>query len=64
MEARGPTTLPRGWGRACPLGRAPYLVAPLELLRPQLQLYIFGFGEKKIERRIHRFLQYGAAAKP
>ena len=39
MKARGPTTCPWGWGRA------PYLVGPLELLRPQLQLYIFGFGE-------------------
>ena len=41
MKARGPTTSPRGWGRA------PYLVGPLELLRPQLQLYIFTSGEKK-----------------
>ena len=31
-------------------GRAPYLVGPLELLRPQLQLYIFAFGEKKNQR--------------
>ena len=29
----------------------PYLVGPLELLRPQLQLYIFGFGEKKIREK-------------
>ena len=36
----------------------------LELLRPQIQLYIFGFGDKKSERRIHRILRYGAAAKP
>ena len=47
-----------------PLGHAPYLVGPLVPLRPQLQLYIFAFGEKKSERRIHRILQYGAAAKP
>ena len=32
-------------------GRAPYLVGPLELLRPQLQLYIFAFGEKKIREK-------------
>ena len=30
-----------------PLGVPPYHVGPLELLRPQLQLYIFAFGEKK-----------------
>ena len=29
-------------------GRAPCLVGPLRLHRPQLQLYIFTFGEKKI----------------
>ena len=50
-------------GAPAPLGRAPYLVGPLELLRPQLQFYIFAFGEKT-ERRIHRILRYGAAAKP
>ena len=31
-------------------GAPPYLVGPLELLRPQLQLYIFAFGEKKNQR--------------
>ena len=45
MKDRGATTCPRGWGRT------PYLVGPLELLRPQLQLYIFGFGEKKIREK-------------
>ena len=45
-------------------GRAPCLVGPLVLLRPQLQLYIFVFGEKKSGRKIHRVLRYGAAAKP
>ena len=54
MKNRGPT----------PLGRAPYLVPPLDALRRQLQLYIFAFGEKKPERRNHRVLRYGAAAKP
>ena len=29
MKTRGPTPCPRGWG-APPLGRAPYLMAPLE----------------------------------
>ena len=47
-----------------PPGRASCLVGPLVLLRPQLQLYIFVFGEKKLERNIHRVLRYGAAAKP
>ena len=32
---------------APPLGRAPYLVGPLDALRRQLQLYIFAFGEEK-----------------
>ena len=31
-------------------GRAPCLVGPLRLHRPQLQLYIFTFGEKKNQR--------------
>ena len=39
-------------------------MGPLLLHRPQLQLHIFVFGEKKIERKIHRVLRYGAAAKP
>ena len=51
-------------GAPAPLGRAPYLVGPLVPLRLQLQLYILCFGEKKSERRIHRVLRYGAAAKP
>ena len=45
-------------------GRAPYLVGLLDLHRPQLQLHIFVFGEKKSWRKIHRVLRYGAAAKP
>ena len=65
MKARGLTTYPRGWGGApAPLGRAPYLMGPLVPLRLQLQLYILCFGEKKSDRRIHRVLRYGAAAKP
>ena len=47
MKTRGPHPVHEGGGRALPLGHAPYLVGPLELLRPQLQLYIFAFGEKK-----------------
>ena len=50
MKARGPTTCPQGWGRACPPRRAHCLVGPLELHRPQLQLHIFVFGDKKIQR--------------
>ena len=49
MKTRGPTPFSRGWGR--PLGRAPYVVGPLETLRRQLQLYIFAFGEKKIRKK-------------
>ena len=64
MNARGPPPFHEGGGTPAPLGRAPYLVGPLELLRLQLQLYILCFGEKKLERRIHRILWYGAAAKP
>ena len=33
------------------VGMPPYLVCPQELLRPQLQLYIFVFGEKKIKEK-------------
>ena len=32
-------------------GRAPCLVGPLTLHRPQLQLHIFTFGEKKIKEK-------------
>ena len=43
----GPHPVHEGGGRACPPRARPLPCAPLELLRPQLQLYIFGFGEKK-----------------
>ena len=37
-------------------GAPPYLVGPLELLRRQLQLYTFAFGEKKIkDKKSSRF---------
>ena len=45
ISVRGPTPCPRGWGRA------PYLMGPLALHRPQLQLHIFVFGEKKIREK-------------
>ena len=52
IKTRGPTPCPRGWGvRRTPLGAPPYLVGPLVLHRPQLQLYIFTFGEKKIREK-------------
>ena len=40
IKARGATPCPRGWGRA------PCLVGPLVLHRPQLQPHIFTFGRK------------------
>ena len=43
-------------GAPTPLRRAPCLMGPQRLHRPQLQLYIFTFGEKKIKRRIHHVL--------
>ena len=48
----GPHPVHEGGGRAPPLGRAPYLVGPLDALRRQLQLYIFAFGEKKIRDKV------------
>ena len=47
----GPPTVHEGGGRACPPGRAPCLVGPLLLHRPQLQLHIFVFGEKNIREK-------------
>ena len=64
IKTRGPHPRPEGGGAPAPLGAPPSLVGPLVLHRPQLQLYIFTFGEKKTERRIHRVLRYEAAAKP
>ena len=46
----GPPPVHEGGGRAYPTGHAPCLVGPLVLHRPQLQLYIFTFGEKKNQR--------------
>ena len=57
MKTRGPTPCPRGWGARLPPGRAPCLVGPLTLHRPQLQLHILAFGEKKIrEKKSSRFM--------
>ena len=39
-------------GAGAPLGRTPCLVGPLDLHRPQLQLHIFMFGEKKIREKV------------
>ena len=53
-----------GGGFPPPWGAPSDLVGPMDLHRPQLQLHIFTFGEKKSERRIHHVLQYGGTAKP
>ena len=58
----GPHPVHEGGGAPYPPGRAPCLMGPLTLHRPQLQLHIFVFGEKISERRIHRVLWYRAAA--
>ena len=44
----GPHPVHEGGGAPVPLGAPPCLVGPLKLHRPQLQLHIFVFGEKKI----------------
>ena len=58
INARGPTVCP--WDRGArppPRGTRPCLMGPLRLHRPQLQLYIFTFGEKKIrEKDSSRFM--------
>ena len=36
--------------------RPPCLMGPLMLHRPQLQLYIFRFTEKKLQRKFHSVL--------
>ena len=57
----GAHTLSTRVGARLPPWARPCLVGPLLLHRPQLQLHIFTFEEKKSERRIHRVLRYGAA---
>ena len=46
----GPHPVHEGGGAPTPWAR-PCLVGPLELHQPQLQLYIFVFGEKKIREK-------------
>ena len=48
----GPHPVHEGGGRAHPLGAPPYLVGPLRLRRPQLQLHIFRLAEKKIKEKV------------
>ena len=62
-QHQGAHTLSMRVGAPSPLGAPPYLVGPLTLHRPQLQLHIFRFLEKKSERKFHRVLRYGATAK-
>ena len=50
-EGQGGHHLATRVGARLPPGRAPCLVGPLELPRPQLQLHIFVFGEKKIREK-------------
>ena len=53
MECQGAHTLSTRVGaRPLPLGAPPCLVGPLMLHRPQLQLYIFRFTEKKIKEKV------------
>ena len=47
----GPHPVHEGGGHACPPRARPYLVGPLTLHRPQLQLHIFVFGEKKTREK-------------
>ena len=49
---QGATPCPRGWGCALPHGRVPLPRGPLELLRPQLQQYIFASREKNIREKV------------
>ena len=51
MKTRGPTTCPRGWGRACPLPRGP----PGASLTPTPTLYIVFQGEKNQREEIIAF---------
>jgi len=59
MKTRGPTPCPRGGG-ARPLPRGPPGAPSTSTPTP----YIHVLREKKSERRIHRVLWYGTAAKP
>src|SRR3954466_15458197 len=50
-QVQGADTLSTGVGACLPPWARPCLVGPLVLHRPQLQLYIFTFGEKKIKEK-------------
>jgi len=50
-QGQGGHTLATRVGAHLPPGSAPCLVGPLVLHRPQLQLHIFVFGEKKIREK-------------
>ena len=63
IKATGPHPVHEGGRRAYPLGAPPASWAPW-CSTDLNSNSIFVFGEKKSERRIHRVLQYGAAAKP
>ena len=63
IKARGATPCPRGWGRAYPMGAPPASWAPLCSTELNSNS-IYSCSGKQSERRIHRVLRYGAAAKP
>ena len=63
MKTRGPTPFSRGWG-VPPLGHAPYLVGPWKPSDANSNSIYLLSERKKSERRNHRILRYGAAAKP
>ena len=51
-QDQGAHTLFTWVGARLPPGRGPCLVGPRVLHQPQLQLYIFTFGEKKIREKV------------
>ena len=52
MKAGGHHLSTRVGARPLPLGAPPCLLGPLMLHRPQLQLHIFCFTEKKIREKV------------
>ena len=50
-QGQGAHTLSTRVGAGLPPGHAPCLMGPLVLHRPQLQLYIFTFGDRKIKEK-------------
>ena len=62
---RGPKPSPRGWGARPPLlGAPPVSWAPWTATDLNSNSIYSRSGRKKSERKFHRVLQYGAAAKP